>query len=184
MISKLKKIYKDVKSEGDEVIVDYFGLVEEKKLEEILNDLEKKTTIFSNKIKRRIFLITVEMLQNLYHHSVPDNTDNNEFDTCFFAITSSKNNTIFKFTSGNFINQHNLSNLEAKIEQLNQLSDDEIRTLYKNVLGNNEFSKKGGGGLGIIDIKRKSGLPLNFNKINFNKNLYFFNFIVFLENKN
>lgn len=183
MINKIKKIYEEVKSEGEELLISYFGPIKEENLEKILNNLEKKTSQFSNKVKRKIFLITVEMIQNLYHHST-NKENQKELNSCIFTVTSNNNNSIFKFTTGNFITHEELLNLEAKINQVNQLSNTEIRSLYKKVLGNNKFSNKGGGGLGIIDIKRKSELPLKINKIYFNKNLYFFNFIVFLKNKN
>ena len=46
---------------------------------------------------------------------------------------------------------------------INKLSKEELKEYYKAVLNNGEMSMKGGGGLGMIDIARKTGEKLNFN---------------------
>jgi len=183
MESKLKKILEDI-CLNKNVLVFHKGSISEKDLHIVLKEIETKTAGFPKKIKRRIFFISVEILQNLFHHSYQYNKSTFDHFNCFFAITITKDKTKIKFTSGNFVDEKTANFLETKIEHLNSLSTSEVKAIYKKTLGNNKFSEKGGGGLGIIDIKRRSTLPINFNKIKFNKNLYFFNFIVFLENKN
>ena len=46
--------------------------------------------------------------------------------------------------------------------------------MYQEILNNEGFSQKGGGGLGMIDIVRKSGQKLEFNFQNINENFSFF----------
>ena len=43
------------------------------------------------------------------------------------------------------------------------MSKEELKEYYKAVLNNGEMSLKGGGGLGMIDIARKTGEKLNFS---------------------
>jgi hypothetical protein len=54
------------------------------------------------------------------------------------------------------------------------MSKDELKEYYKEILNNDEFSDKGGGGLGMIDIARKSGQKLNFNFIEVDNQYSFF----------
>jgi hypothetical protein len=42
------------------------------------------------------------------------------------------------------------------------MSKEELKTYYKEVLSNGVMSEKGGGGLGMIDIARKSGSKLDY----------------------
>ena len=43
-----------------------------------------------------------------------------------------------------------------------EISIDDLKVYYKEVLNNGEMSAKGGGGLGMIDIARKSGKKLEY----------------------
>ena len=42
------------------------------------------------------------------------------------------------------------------------MTKDELKSLYKLILNNQEFSNKGGGGLGMIDMARKTGSKLDY----------------------
>jgi len=49
-----------------------------------------------------------------------------------------------------------------KIDQLNKLTTDEIKRLYRETINNSAFSAKGGAGIGMIDMARKTGNKLNY----------------------
>lgn len=56
-----------------------------------------------------------------------------------------------------------MAGLKKRLDDINLLSKEELKEYYKAVLNNGEMSLKGGGGLGMIDIARKTGEKLNFN---------------------
>ncbi len=178
----LKNIYKKLKND-DEILIRYIGHIEETKLETLFKEIENKTKKFPRTLQRKIFIISVELLQNVYHHALKIRKNKTESNDCIFFIAFSKQKQQVKLISGNFVNKKKLNTIVSRIEQLNLLSEKELRKLYKDILKNKEFSEKGGGGLGIIDIKRKAQLPIKYKHINLSKNLYFFNFFVFLKNK-
>jgi hypothetical protein len=62
------------------------------------------------------------------------------------------------------------------------MSGDELKDLYKEVLNRDERSGKGGGGLGMIDIARKTGKKLNFDFIRINDKLSFFSLNITIDN--
>ena len=111
---------------------------------------------------RKVYNILVEALQNLYHHqAIPPASfikemglDNSKYSFC--TIVKGDNGT-YKVTTGNFVRNLTAKSLKERIEQLNSLSQEELKSLYKIVLDNDEFSEKGGGGLGFIEMARKSG---------------------------
>ena len=47
--------------------------------------------------------------------------------------------------------------------------------MYKFILNHQKLSAKGGGGLGLVDIARKTGNKLSYQFQNFNNAYYFFN---------
>jgi hypothetical protein len=49
-----------------------------------------------------------------------------------------------------------------------------LKILYKIILNNEEFSQKGGGGLGLIDIARKTGNKLIADFYKCNTDYFFF----------
>ncbi len=180
MNPKIKKLYKEL-HQKDNIIVSYIGTINEDKLEDIFNEIEQKINSFSLQIKRKIFFISIELLQNIYHHSLLEANEKDK--VCFFVLSISNDKKQIKISSGNLTSKKQYDEITNRIDKLNLLSKKDIKDLYKKILSNNKFSEKGGGGLGLIDIRRKSGFPIKYNKIILNKNLYFFNFFILLENK-
>ncbi|MFI5150698.1 MAG: DUF6272 family protein, partial [Bacteroidia bacterium] len=69
----------------------------------------------------------------------------------------------YNIITGNYIKSRNVSGLKNRLDEINKLSKEELKDYYKMVLNNGEMSDKGGGGLGMIDIARKTGEKLNYN---------------------
>jgi hypothetical protein len=68
--------------------------------------------------------------------------------------------------------------LQSRIEDINSLSPEGLKERYKQVLNNGNISNKGGAGLGIIDIARKSGSKLEYKFNHHNDSLSFFSLTV------
>ena len=60
------------------------------------------------------------------------------------------------------LERQNIDSLKNRLERINAMSREDLKTYYKEVLSNGVMSEKGGGGLGMIDIARKSGSKLEF----------------------
>jgi hypothetical protein len=65
--------------------------------------------------------------------------------------------------SGNFIYNNEIPILEAKINYVNSLDKTDLARLYKTKLQMTTLSDRGGAGLGLIDIARKSGQSLEYH---------------------
>ena len=182
MTSEVENIYKRLLQEGKPQVF-YFGSFDENKIEDILQQVDNQINHYSKSVKRRVFYVSVELLQNVYHHALKVSNNGQNLNLMLFVFQELNDNKL-KITCGNFVDKKKFNTIVSRIEQLNMLSEEEVRVVYKRVLNNQEFSEKGGGGLGMIDVKRKSTFPFEYDYIFFNKNLYFFNFSVFLKNKN
>jgi hypothetical protein len=125
-----------------------------------------------NSIKRKVFNVMVECLQNICKHS--ETIQAKEAKGAIFMIGTEDNNYVI--TSGNFIMNQYVDPLREKLEKINSLDKDGLKALYKDLIQSNELSAKGGAGLGFVDIARKSGQKLEFDFEPVDQNFSFFSF--------
>lgn len=112
-------------------------------------------------IKRKVFNVMVECLQNICKHTEQYLKENNVRDSAIFII--GKDGGDYNIISGNSILNENVPQLEDKLKMINSLDKDGLKTLYKEIISNTELSEKGGAGLGFVDMARKSGQKLAFS---------------------
>ena len=154
------------KMERNNIILSFKGTVTSELLSSILQIMENKleNADESPKIKKKVFNVLVECLQNLYHHidESPDAVDSGvPIKSAIFMI--GKLNDHYFITTGNFILSQNVQGLKDKLDTINAMDKEQLKEYYKSVLNNGVMSEKGGGGLGMIDIARKSGQKLEYN---------------------
>lgn len=159
------------------VINSFKGSITSDMINNVLDTVESKLTEEDEdpKIRKKMYNILVESLQNLYHHidDLPDEFKN-EYDNKFGILVISRKDNVFKITTGNFITSDKIKYLKDKIDKINSLSKEELKDMYKFILNHQKLSAKGGGGLGLVDIARKTGSKLNYMFQNFNNDYYFF----------
>jgi len=115
-------------------------------------------------IKRKVFNVMVECLQNICKHS--DTVASEDEKGAIFMIGVEDSGYVV--TSGNFIGNLHVEGLKDKLEKINSLDKEGLKAFYKDLIQASEISDKGGAGLGFVDIARKSGqkLEYDFTKIN------------------
>lgn len=110
-------------------------------------------------IKKKVSFLMAECFQNVIRYGEEMSSDEFEEDQSGFFMTRNYNNKYY-IASGNLVEQAAIELLREKIENINKLSRDELKQLYLKVLGTDEFTAKGGAGLGLIEMARKSGRKL------------------------
>ncbi len=159
------------------VIFAYKGSITADLISSILETIEAKLTAIDEKlaVRRKVYNVLVEALQNLYHHiDEPPESERNVFDPKFAICIFSKVDDQYKLSTGNFVRKEKIKILKDRMDQINYLTNDEIRSLYKLILNNQEFSEKGGGGLGMVDIAKRTGNKLNYTFYKYDEKIYFF----------
>lgn len=124
-----------------------------------------------SKIKKRVFTIMVEGLQNITRHQEVEE-DSNVKETGIFLIQDIANH--YFITTGNPILKKNIPNLTEQLNRINSLDSEELKSYYKKVLNDNVISDKGGAGLGLIEMARKSGNKLVYDFVDLNENYSYF----------
>ncbi|TAG54861.1 MAG: hypothetical protein EAZ27_08205 [Cytophagales bacterium] len=175
MEKKLNYIFELHKTLSEQnIILVYEGEFSQEITKSVLSMAEKNmdTTNEDLNIKKKVFNVMVECLQNICKHSEEFGGDNDDFNTAIFMI--GKEHETYKITSGNVIYNNKVEGLKAKLEKINSLDKEGLKEYYKNTLSNSELSDKGGAGLGFIDMARKSGQKLAFEFTKIDEQISFF----------
>lgn len=154
------------KMERNHIMLSFKGDITSELLTSVLQIMESKLDNMQEdpKVKKKVYNVLVECLQNLYHHIdevIDPAFDNEKMRSAIFMIGKMDNN--YDIITGNYIKAENVSNLKNRLDEVNSLTKEELKEYYKAILNNGEMSAKGGGGLGMIDIARKTGQKLYYN---------------------
>jgi hypothetical protein len=123
-------------------------------------------------IKRKVFNIMVESLQNIVKHSDELVEGQMRSHAAIFLIGREANR--YSIMSGNPIRKSNVANLRQTLEKVNSLDKEGLKELYKQIIQSTSLSEKGGAGLGFVDMARKSGEKLEYAFPEINSEYCFF----------
>jgi hypothetical protein len=124
-------------------------------------------------IKKRIFNVMVEALQNIVKHS--DDTETlkkGKHHSAIFLIGHNQNR--YSIMTGNPVRKENTGALGKSLERINNLDKDGLKELYKDIIKNSTLTEKGGAGLGFVDMARKSGEKLEWTFVDIDEVYSFF----------
>lgn len=133
------------------------GSITKDMIELVVESLEQSVTNLEKdkKVRRKITNVFIEVFQNIGYHGIKVP----EFSSSDMMIVISMPKS-YKIGSTNLIRKDQKEVIQAKINEINAMSQEELRDQYKHALSSNEMSDKGTAGLGFIDIARKSGQQL------------------------
>jgi hypothetical protein len=108
-------------------------------------------------VKKRIFNILIECSQNIVKHSTEEHGKYGPL------VALAKQGDTFVIIASNPIATDSIQDLKDKIDKINNVDPADMRQFYTESLMKSEFSSKGGAGLGLLDIYKKSGSKLEYN---------------------
>jgi Family of unknown function (DUF6272) len=124
-------------------------------------------------LKKKVFFILIESLQNITRHSETTNDQVDDNSSLFIIQRKAQD---YYITSGNLIDVDKVEPLVVKLEKVNSLDHERLKNYYREVLDLGEISTKGGAGLGLIEMARKSGnkLAFDFSEVTKEKSFFYF----------
>ncbi len=114
--------------------------------------------------KRRMGMLMAESFQNIVRHGIVE--DDNKISKDLFGIRNIV--PYVHIFSANQIDANAASILEERLSKYGQMDTESLNAHYKEALMNNDMSEKGGAGLGLIEMARKSNQPLQHRIKRFN----------------
>lgn len=174
------------RQKNESVILNYKGNIDSDIINRVLDTVEEKMVEINeqSKLRKKVYNVLVESLQNLYHHAdkVPSDFPDQSADRYGLLIVK-KVDQGYVIITGDFVDKKKQEKLEEKIIRINRSTREEIKELYKFILNHQKISAKGGGGLGLVDIARKTGHKLDYSFAPYNDEYSFFVLNILINNE-
>lgn len=167
MDNHLLEFYRNL--EGDNLSFIYRGHFSDAITDKLidLSEINIRSSKEVRKLRKKVSFIMVESFQNIVRHGSSSSNDevSGDFPSTFLLRN---HGNAFYITSVNTIGSHKVADLKKKLDKVNALSPEELKALFTQVLVADEFSEKGGAGLGLIEMVRKSGEPIDYDFVSIN----------------
>lgn len=148
------------KAEGEKVLFAYANEINQLRVESLLRITE--SAVIDNgskrKVMKRVGSVLIECLQNIAIHGTKNDNGSSASFVILFATKKG-----YRLCTGNLILQQDANLLAYKLDQLNTLNPNEIRKQYIETLCNQNYSYKGGAGLGFLTIAKKADGPIGYS---------------------
>jgi hypothetical protein len=177
MLDRIHDLYEEM--ERHHVMLSFKGNLTTELVTALLEAVERKMDAIEPdaRSRKRVFNVVMECLQNLFHHNarVVD-------DAAYTSPTGEPHGVVmiahlekgYSVVTGNFMAGSDVERLKNHLDKINSMDAGALRDLYKTTLADGGFSAKGGGGLGMIDIARKSGAKLEYGFVPYDEDNAFF----------
>ncbi|OJJ13925.1 hypothetical protein BKI52_44980 [marine bacterium AO1-C] len=182
LLDDLRNLRKTVASER--ILFSYRGEITQELMVFFLRIVDKKLINVKENplIRRRILNIMIESLQNAVKHARDWYVDNDEMEPDNEAVFMlCRRDDKYLLINGNAVKNDVKPFIERKIENINSLSSDKQRKLFRNIIKYGVYGSKGGAGLGFVDMARKSGDLINFDFEEINEDYSYFTYLITLD---
>ncbi len=168
MIDKLTDKFGDnpmVLNSRKEEILSYSGPLKYDTIGELIQNLKQKVPGLKLKLAvyKKLLLVMIESLENILKYN--ENFDPNSFIRTNYSqkFKIERNNEKYFLTSTNVVQNKDIPRLKDKINQVNSLDSDGLKLLYKSTITDGRFTRKGGAGLGFIEMAKISTEKILFD---------------------
>lgn len=154
-----------------EIILTFKGTISQEILADVGISLRSKLDSYT--ISKRTFAIFVELAQNIYHHSAQKEYSTVKGRTAgvgVILIQNQKDNLVL--SSGNLIENFKVEGLIERCDYINTLDDNELKDYY--VKQRKRPTGGVGANIGLIDMARRSGNPLEYQVVKIDDENSFF----------
>ncbi len=177
MLENIHDLYDEM--ERHRVMLSFKGDLTAELVTALLEAVERKMGAIEPdpKARKRVFNVVMECLQNLFHHNLrasEGSTSTVPEGGPHGVVMIAHHEKGYSVVTGNFMAGTDVQKLKEHLDRINSLDPEALRVLYKETLAEGGFSSKGGGGLGMIDIARKSGAKLNYGFVPYDEDNAFF----------
>jgi hypothetical protein len=162
------------------VLFSHYGDFSQAKSDQILKLIESAVIEAGDKRKtmKRICGVLIEMIQNISIHGARLADGHNHA----YVIVSKIENG-YRLSTGNLILSNDANSLGKRMTELAQMDKADLRRTYIETLCDDDFSAKGGAGLGLLTIAKRADQGLSYSIQSHNELMSYFQLSVVLENE-
>ncbi|BDD09214.1 hypothetical protein FUAX_16460 [Fulvitalea axinellae] len=153
---------------GENVVFSYEGDLSVDGLDHAVKDFEGELMRLdeSKPVRKRIFSVALEVLQNVFHHGDPFGRNCAlEGSLVYFKVRRDAGH--YYLLASNLLAETKVEYLRNKIDIVNGLNRSQLENVYRLRLGLGGMRRKKGAGLGLLFIRRRSEQKIEyfFNKV-------------------
>ena len=144
----------------NKVLIAYFGVCNDQLTDKLIGLVKNNNEIESQekKIKKRVPFLIAECFQNIIRHkTLPKDAEHSSGHEFFQVLFD---NDLINISSSNLIKNSEIEGIKKQLDAINDSTPEDLKELRMKIIREEEISNKGGAGLGLIEMARKSSLPL------------------------
>jgi hypothetical protein len=136
-----------------EVIIDFKGSISFEIMENLLNQLKlaRQFNALRKPVKKRVYGTVVESIDNIFKYAAPVEENSKELLSPPMLMVKEQNGK-FIVSAGNLVRNDQIDNLRNKLNRVNKMDDEALKTLYEEVINKETSEEDRGAGLGLITM--------------------------------
>lgn len=182
-VPALENRYTDVVSRntgpGKKIIVSYHGEMDQDRVSMLSYTAEHQldTEGARRGTIKKIFNILIELLQNVLIHSA------SPIHGKPFYVVLAKNMEDYIVISANVVNNDSARKISSTLDEIKKMNEKQLKNHYIEVLSNDQYSIKGGAGLGLITVALKCNNNFTYNCITLDEHISLFELTAIIPDK-
>lgn len=160
-------------------LVDYEGAITFGTIEMLLSKLRNTQEFqdLNKPIRKRLYGIFVESIDNIYKYAakMPGKKGPQP------KISVKKKNDLYMVTAGNLVKNDDVGDISFKLDRVNQLDVEALKSLYEEVINKEPRSTDTGAGLGLITMALRTEQDIDFGFEVVDSNYSFFEYEITLN---
>ncbi|NJO90728.1 MAG: hypothetical protein HC831_18525 [Chloroflexia bacterium] len=146
---------------NENILMVFNNTFNQSNLLDLLPFIEKQMAECSH-LKRKIYNILIEMFQNISKHGSEYQLTEEGKSGLFYI---SEDEIDYYLATGNYIKNNDIKSLRGRLNYVNNLDSDGLEDFYEKRLFDFDINSETKAGLGLIDLRIKSGEKLDFDFI-------------------
>ncbi len=149
---------------GNKILIDFEGAISYATMERILNKLRASTEFqeMGKPARKRLYGTVVESIDNIFKYGVGIR-GNALANKRAPILKVSKVKGHFVVTAGNMVRNEDIDDLKFKLDRVNQLDDEALKSLYEDIINKESSDEDRGAGLGLITMAMRSEEEIKYS---------------------
>ena len=148
----------------EKLIIDFEGAISFEIMEKLLNELKsaRQFNALRKPVRKRVYGTVVESIDNILKYSATVQGKVKVLQRLPMIMVI-ENGGKFVVSAGNLIQNEQIDDLRFKLDRVNQMDDEALKSLYEEVINKEASEEDRGAGLGLITMALRTNENIRFN---------------------
>ena len=158
-----------------EAIIDYIGSISFETMEMLLAQLRssKEFKEMKKPARKRLYSTFVESIDNMFKYAAT-NTSDSKLAKGDPLISVKRIGDRFAVISGNLVMNDDVEDLRFKLDRVNQLDNEALKSLYEDIINQEADAEDKGAGLGLITMALRTEDDIEYSFMSLDGDRSFF----------